>query len=382
MLNRNMLLSQVRKNLEDYPVVALLGPRQCGKTTIAKVIADEYKATYFDLEDPECPLQSEIAKTVLTSLSGLVVIDEVQLQPKLFSLLRVLADDANHKCQYLLLGSASSKIVKGVSESLAGRISLIEMSGFDVQEIEIEQTDIHWVRGGFPRSFLSKDEGLSLSWRSNFVKTFLESDIPQLGIRIPAVTLRRFWTMLSHYHGNIWKASDLARAMSVKEDTARHYLDILSGTYLIRQLPAWFENTGKRVVKAPKVYFRDSGILHFFLGVQDKMSLLSHPKLGFSWEGYCIEQIIRILHAQDNAYFYATHSGAELDLLIFHNGKRIGFEFKYMDLPKPTRSMTTVQKDLKLDMLYVVYPGVNNYPLKEGIELLPIQQIPNLPDIL
>lgn len=380
MIVREALKKTILQQIQQYRVTALLGPRQCGKTTIAREIASELESVYFDLEDPECPLQQERAKLVLQQQKGLVVIDEIQLQPGLFSLLRVLSDDHDLNCRFLVLGSASPLIVKGISESLAGRVSMIEMKGFTINEISINKLNEHWIRGGFPLSFLGSSDSLSFNWRRNFVKTFLERDIPQLGIRVPAATLRRFWTMIAHYHGQIWNSAELARSLGTKEDTARRYLDILCGTYLLRQLPPWFENTKKRLVKSPKVYVRDTGLLHFLLGVDNYSSLLSHPKLGLSWEGYCIEQIIHSLDAEDDAYFYATYSGAELDLFILRKGKRLGFEFKYVDSPKVTRSMTTVLSDLNLDILYVVYPGTQKYPLKEKIELLPVNSLNNLPE--
>ncbi len=378
MIERRDLKSKILQQIKQYPVTAILGPRQCGKTTIAREISKGRDSVYFDLEDPECPLQEERAKLVLRALKGLVIIDEIQLQPGLFSLLRVLCDEENINCRYLILGSASPDIVRGASESLAGRISLIEMTGFTADEIGFQHADSHWIRGGFPLSYLADTDKQSFDWRGNFVRSFLERDIPQLGIRVPAATLRRFWTMIAHYHGNIWNSADLARSLGTKEDTARHYLDILTGTYLLRQLPPWFENTKKRLVKSPKVYIRDNGLLHFLLGIKSNMDLLSHPKLGLSWEGYCIEQIINLLDAEQEAYFYATYSGAELDLLILKNGKRLGFEFKYADSPKVSRSMTTVLSDLKLDKLYVVYPGDNHYPLREKIELIPLERIQDL----
>jgi len=382
MIARNSLLSVVLSKIELYKVTALLGPRQCGKTTLAREIISLKNAVYFDLEDPDCPLQEERAKLILERYNNLVVIDEIQLQPSLFSLLRVLSDRPENSCRFLILGSASPVIIKNVSETLAGRVALVEMAGFTLDEVEEKQEENLWLRGGFPLSYLADSDSFSFDWRKNFVKTFLERDIPQLGIRVPAARLRRFWTMLAHYHGNLWNASDIARSLGSKEDTARHYLDILSGTFLIRQLQPWFENTRKRLVKSPKIYFRDTGLLHFLLGSENFMSLLSNPKLGLSWEGWCIEQIIHILDAGDNVYFYATHSGAELDLLINFKGKRYGFEFKYMDSPRIIKSMTVVLEDLKLERLYVVYPGQRSFPLKDRIELLPISKIRGLKKIL
>jgi len=378
MIKRKLLLSEIERKILQYKVTAILGPRQCGKTTIAKEIASNINSVYFDLEDPDCPLQEERAKLILERYNNLVVIDEIQLKPSLFSLLRVLSDRKNNSCRFLVLGSASPSIIKNVSESLAGRVAFVEMEGFTIDELGKNTEESLWLRGGFPLSYLASSDNASFDWRRNFVKTFLERDIPQLGIRVPAARLRRFWTMLAHYHGNIWNASEIARSLGTKEDSARHYLDILTGTYIIRQLQPWFTNTGKRVVKSPKIYLRDTGLLHFLLGADNYISLLSNPKLGLSWEGWCIEQIIHILHAEENAYFYATHGRAELDLLIKHRGKNYGFEFKYIDSPKVTKSMNIVLEDLNLEKLYVVYPGTNNFPLKDKIELLPVKNIRDL----
>ena len=381
MIKRKALLSEIRDKINRYKVTVLLGPRQCGKTTITKEIADETEAEYFDLEDPDCPLQEERAKIVLERYNNLVIIDEIQLQPSLFSLLRVLSDRRNHPSRFLILGSASPSIIKNVSESLAGRAAFIEMGGFTIDEIG-EDSERLWIRGGLPLSYLAESDSFSFEWRKYFIKTFLERDIPQLGIRVPAQRLRRFWTMLAHYHGNIWNAAEIARSLGTKEDSARHYLDILTGTYLIRQLQPWFVNTGKRLVKSPKIYFRDTGLLHFLLGADSFNSLLSNPKLGLSWEGWCMEQIIHILKAEDNSYFYAAHSGSELDLLIRINGKNYGFEFKYIDSPKVTKSMNIVINDLDLEMIFVVYPGKNRSFLKEKIRLIPENDIKILPRIL
>lgn len=383
MLKRETLQQSIENAIDDYKIVALLGPRQCGKTTMARWIAEKHKdAVFFDLEDPENPLQEERAKTVLKKYNGLVVIDEIQLQPSLFSLLRVLSDDPKNSSKFLILGSASPAIVKNVSETLAGRVALMEMNGFFVNEVSSSKMDSLWLKGGFPISFLADSERTSFHWRQNFIKTFLERDIPQLGIRIPSERLRRFWTMIAHYHGNIWNGSEIARSLGTKEPAARHYLDILSGTYVVRQLQPWHENLGKRLVKSPKVYIRDTGLLHALLGLQTFDSLLSHPKLGLSWESWCIEQIIHLTDSVNSAWFYATHGGAELDLLIIRNGKRIGFEFKYMDAPKTTKSMHHVIEDLHLEKLYIVYPGENDFPFSEKIELLPSSKISFVNEII
>lgn len=374
-IERKKLVSRVKKSIDQYPVTLLLGPRQCGKTTIAREIFCHLGGTYFDLEDPETPLRPEIARAVLHDLHGLVIVDEFQRQPSLFPLLRVLADRDPLPSRFLILGSASPDLVRGVSESLAGRVTYVEMGGFKLDEVGSVNQGPLWVRGGFPRAYLAGDDRSSYEWRVNFVQTFLERDVPQLGIRIPAHALRRFWTMVAHYHGQVWNASDFARSLGTKEDTARKYLDILNGAFLVRQLPPWFENVGKRLVKAPKVFVRDSGILHTLLGLKDSASIQSHPKLGFSWEGFALEQVIGLTGAERDVYFYKTHGGAELDCLLIRDGKRYGFEFKYEDAPRRTKSMHNVFQDLKLEKLYVIYPGDRSYPIGEETEVVPLSSL-------
>ena len=367
-VSRSALERRIESSLERYPITLILGPRQCGKTTVARQIWARHGGSFFDLEDPETPLKPDIAKQVLRGLAGLVVIDEVQREPDLFPLLRVLADSATN-ARFLLLGSASLDLVRGVSESLAGRVAYVEMGGFDLTEAEDAKT--LWLRGGFPDSFLAPDEA-SYGWRANFTRSFLERDIPQLGIRVPAQTLRRFWTMVAHFHGQVWNAAEFARSLGTKEDTARRYLDILSGTFLVRQLTPWYVNVGKRLVRSPKVYIRDSGILHYLLGLRGHDEVLGHPKLGLSWEGFAIEQVIRFTDADRDAYFYATHGGAELDLLITRGGRSYGFEFKFKDAPSSTKSMRAVIQDLDLARLYIVYPGDTRYAIDETIEVVPM----------
>ena len=377
-IKRSRLTARTIKAVNNYPVTLLIGPRQSGKTTLAKEIFNVMGGSYFDLEDPETPLKPEIAKLVLKDLKGLIVIDEFQRQPELFPLLRVLADRKPLPARFLILGSASPELVRGVSESLAGRVIYVEMCGFLIDEIHQENQDMLWVRGGFPVAFLAENDQISYEWRFNFIQTFLERDIPQLGIRIPAIALRRFWTMLAHYHGQIWNSAELARSIGTKEDTARKYLDILTGAFLVRQLPPWFENIGKRLVKSPKVYIRDTGILHVLLGLKDRTQIQSHPKLGFSWESFALEQIIGMTGARKEVFFYKTHGGAELDCFFVQNGKRYGFEFKYEDSPVSTKSMHVVFHDLKLNKLWVVYPGTRSYPLAEGIEVVPLSKIQHI----
>lgn len=311
-----------------------------------------------------------MAGLVLQQLEGLVVIDEVQRQPGLFPLLRVLADREPRPARFLLLGSASPDLVRGLSESLAGRVAYIHLRGFAADEVS--DLDALWTRGGYPDSFLAPTEAASFAWRTHFVASFLERDIPALGIRVAPATLRRFWTMVAHYHGQTWNATDFARALGVRPAAARHYLDILTGAYIVRQLPPWFENVGKRLVKAPKPYVIDTGLLHNLLRLEDRLQVQSHPKLGVSWEGFAIEQVITLADAERDAYYYKTHGGAELDLLLLRHGKRYGFEFKYADAPRTTRSMHTVMADLKLERLWVVHPGVESFPLHEGIDALAI----------
>ena len=350
---RPAVIAQIVRSLTVQPIVALLGPRQCGKTTVARMIAEQQPATYFDLENPVDVRRLSAPLTVLETLSGLVIIDEVQRRPDLFELLRVLVDRPRHPARFLLPGSASPQLVRGVSESLAGRIGFVDLSGFDLTEIDAAQRDRLWLRGGFPRSFLADDDAASMIWRQGFIRTFLERDIPQLGITIPAETLRRFWMMVAHYHGQIWNAAEFARSLGASEVTARRYLDILAGAYMVRVLPPWFENISKRQVKAPKVYIRDSGVLHGLLQLGVLSELQSHPKLGASWEGFAIEQIIRLLDTRD-AYFWATHGGAELDLVVHAGGKRYGFELKYSDAPGTTRSMQVAVHDLALAHLWII----------------------------
>ena len=382
MIPRERLERQLRDRLSNYPVTLLLGPRQCGKTTIAKHISAREGGTYFDLEDPLTPLQPDVAPLTLRDLQGLVGIDEFQRQPELFELLRVLADRRPLPARFLILGSASPELVRGVSESLAGRVAYVDMAGFSLTEVGVDKTTDLWIRGGFPPAFLAHDDDRSFQWRLDFIQSFLERDIPQLGLRIPSATLRRFWTMLAHVHGGNWNAADLARSMSVKQDTARRYLDILTGAFMIRQLSPWFENTGKRLVKAPKIYFRDPGLLHALLGLKTRHDLESHPILGLSWEGFAVEEIIRLARAERDAYFYKTHGGAELDLLLIRNGKRYGFEFKYSAAPRTTRSMHSVMRDLRIEQLWVVYPGDTTYRLSERIQVSPLTKLERIREVL
>ncbi len=377
MLPRPRALRRIEEVLATRPVAALLGPRQCGKTTLARMIADREPCEFFDLENPVDRRRLSAPMTTLQKLSGLVVLDEVQRLPELFELLRVLVDRPENRARFLLLGSASPRLVRGVSESLAGRIGFIDLSGFDVRETGAENQDRLWTRGGFPRSFLARDDPTSMGWRDGFIRTFLERDIPQLGITIPAETLRRFWTMMAHYHGQIWNAAQLARSLGASENTARSYLDILAGAFMIRVLPPWFENVSKRQVRSPKVFLRDTGILHALLQIETLTDLQAHPKLGASWEGFALEQVVSLLDTRD-AYFWATHGGAELDLLVILRGKRYGFEFKYGDAPRRTKSMNIAHSDLALERLWVIYPGSKEYELDDSTAVVPLGSIPRL----
>ena len=377
MIPRPTALEQIAHTFQVHPIAALLGPRQCGKTTLARTIEEQEPCTYFDLENPVDIQRLSAPMRALEMLSGLVVIDEVQRRPDLFELLRVLVDRPQNPARFLILGSASPHLIKGVSESLAGRIGFIDLAGFNLLEVGNEQRDCLWIRGGFPRAFLAIDDTASREWREDFIRTFLERDIPQLGITIPAETLRRFWTMVAHYHGQVWNAAEFARSLGTSEVTARRYLDILAGAYMVRVLPPWFENLSKRQVKAPKIYIRDSGILHSLLQSYTLANLQGHPKVGASWEGFALEHVIGSFRTRD-AYFWATHAGAELDLLVLAAGKRYGFEFKYADAPGRSRSMHIALQDLRLDHLWVVYPGQQEYALHDRITVVPLEAVPNM----
>jgi predicted AAA+ superfamily ATPase len=380
MIPRPDAVKRIYAVLNVHPIAALLGPRQCGKTTLARLISEREPCTYFDLENPVDLRRLSAPMTTLEELRGLVIMDEIQRKPELFELLRVLVDQPECSARFLVLGSASPGLIRGVSESLAGRIGFVDLSGFDLWEVGSEHRSRLWIRGGFPRSFLAEDDASSAAWRENFIRTFLESDIPQLGITIPAETLRRFWTMISHYHGQVWNAAHFARSLGTSEKTARRYLDILSGAYMVRVLPPWYENIRKRQVKAPKIYIRDSGIFHALLQIHTMADLQGHPKLGSSWEGFCLEQLMGYLGMRE-VYFWATHAGAELDLLLTVGGNRYGFEFKYADAPGPKRSMHIAIKDLELEHLWIIYPGQQEYNIDENITVIPIDNIPSLSSI-
>jgi len=371
MIARPGLLATLRAALRRSPIVALVGPRQCGKTTTARWVVPADSPGYFDLEDPASLTRLDEPMTALQPLRGIVVIDEIQRQPDLFPVLRVLADRRPRPARFLILGSASPALLQQSSETLAGRVETIALEGFRLDELGARTLSRHWRRGGFPPAYLARTEADSFRWRRQLIRTFLERDLPQLGVRIPAATLLRFWTMLAHYHGNIWNAAELARSLGLSQPTVRQYLDLLSGLFLVRQLQPWHENLLKRQVRSPKVYVRDSGLLHALLGLRTERDLLGHPKLGGSWEGYALEEVLKLTQP-DEACFWATHAGAELDLLLFKNGRRYGVEVKHQDAPHLTASMRIAQTDLRLDHLTVLYPGARAYDLADHVRVAPL----------
>jgi predicted AAA+ superfamily ATPase len=370
-IERPGVLNQIRRALKRSQVVALVGPRQSGKTTLARQLLPAESLNYFDLEDPTSLARLDEPMTAVSGLRGLVVIDEVQRRPDLFPVLRVLVDRTPLPARFLVLGSASPALLRQSSESLAGRLETIILSGFSLVEVGVAARTRHWVRGGFPRAFLARSLDVCLAWRKQFIQTFLERDLPQLGVTIPAPALLRFWTMLAHMHGQVWNAAEPARSLGVGEPTVRRYLDLLTGVFMVRQLPPWHENLGKRQVKAPKLYFRDSGMLHQLLGIRSEKDLLAHPKCGASWEGYALEETLKAVQP-DEAYFWGTYQGAELDLLLFKRTRRLGVEFKLMDAPTLTASMRIAMEDLRLEGLVVLHPGAASYPLGERVRVMPL----------
>ena len=381
MIPRPEYIRQVETALARAPVTALLGPRQSGKTTLARQIAERRPSTFFDLEWEPDVRRLDNPELALGDLEGLIVLDEVQRLPRLFNVLRVLADRPANRSRFLVLGSASPALVRGVSESLAGRVEFVELTGFDFAEIELRGWRTLWLRGGLPRSYLAGSDDDSFAWRQDFVRTFVERDIPQLGGAPPSAAMRRFWTMLAHWHGQTLNASALGRSMSVSDKTVRRYLDLLSGTFMVRQLQPWFENVRKRQVKAPKVYLRDAGLLHSLLGISTEPALLSHPKVGASWEGFAVEQTLRALRPAD-AWFWAAHSGPELDLLLTHNGLRVGFEMKFSEAPVIRKSTRALLDLLNLAHLYVVCPTRVSYAVDPRITVIPPVEVTTLRDRL
>ena len=378
MLKRTDLELSVRTALGRSRAVVLNGPRQSGKTTIARTFLSRDSPNYFDLENPLHAQRLAQPQETLSQLQGLVVIDEVQRSPGLFPLLRTLIDRSDAPGQYLLLGSASPLLLRQTGESLLGRIETVEVSGFNLQEVcgvdghySSDAATRLWLRGGFPRAYLAGSDQDSLAWRAGAIASHVEVDLPQFGVNVAPPAMLRFWRMLAHYHGQIWTASDPARSLGVSEPTVRRYLDTLTQTLMIRQLQPWHENLGKRQVKAPKIYFRDTGLLHALMGASTLPELLVHPRCGASWEGFALEQVLR-LAKPDEAYFWATHQGAELDLLMLKGQQRVGVEFKRADAPRLTPSMRIAMHDLKLDSLYVVYPGAQRFSLSAGVEAVPL----------
>jgi len=377
MIVRRAYMADLALTVRRSPVTALLGPRQCGKTTLARAFGGSRRATHFDLESEPDRRRLQNPHMTLRALRGLIILDEIQAMPELFAVLRVLADRPRSAVRFLILSSASPVLIKGVSETLAGRVEFIELAGFDLGEIGPRSLDALWLRGGFPRSLLARREADSVAWREGFVQTFLQRDIPQLGITLAAPALRRFWTMLAHYHGQTWNSSELARSMGVSDKTVRAWLDILTGTFMVRQLQPWFENVRKRQVKSPKVYLRDSGLLHSLLNLPDRHALLGHPRVGASWEGFALEQVLRALRLSD-AYYWATHNGAELDLLFSHRGRRYGVEFKFNEAPTATKSMRIAIDDLDLKHVWIVYPGTEKFPIGPRLSAWPLRDIAEL----
>ncbi len=375
---RDSHLRRILDLLERSPIVVLLGARQVGKTTLARQVAERgaVPATFFDLEDPVDAARLEEPSLALRDLRGLVVLDEVQRRHDLFPLLRVLADRPGTPARFLLLGSASPLLVRNVSESLAGRAAFHELPGFDLDEVGPAQLQRLWLRGGFPRSFLAGSDRAAADWRADFVRTYLERDVPQLGLSIPAATLRRFWTMLAHVHGQVWNASALGRSLGVSDTTVGRYLDVLSGTYLARRLAPWHENLNKRQVKSPKVYLADPGLLHSLLGLETMEDLLSHPRLGASWEGFAIGLAAARLGARpQECHFWATHAGAELELLVVRGRRRLGFEVKRTDAPRVTPSMRVALADLGLERLDVLHAGDRTFPLADRIRAVSLARL-------
>ncbi len=374
MTPRPDVVAQITASLRRSRAVLLVGPRQSGKTTIARTLVPADSANYFDLEDPVSLARLSEPMTALGDLRGLVVIDELQRRPSLFSVLRVLCDRTPLPAQFLLLGSASPGLLRGTSESLAGRIEIVELCPFGLCEVGSDHLERHWLRGGFPLSYLAESDEDSDAWRRSLVRTFLERDVPEVAGGLPSETLYRLWTMLAHQHGGVWSAADPARSLGIGETTVRRYLDVLAGLFVVRQLRPWYENMAKRQVRSPKVYVRDSGLLHTLLGLRTLDDLLRHPRCGASWEGYIIEEVLKCV-PYDEAYFWGTHQGAELDLLLHARGRRYGVEVKREDAPRITKSMHIALADLGLERLTVIYPGVRAYSLSEKVHVMPVREL-------
>ena len=372
LIQRSKDTAKLKKLIKLFPVTALLGPRQCGKTVLAKQFKSDH---YFDLENPRDLARLAQPQLTFESLQGLIVIDEIQRMPDLFPLLRYIVD-SNPNQKYLILGSASRDLIRQTSESLAGRVAYYYLGGFRLIDIGYTNTRKLWIRGGFPKSYLAGSQEASIIWRENYITTFLERDIPQLGLSIPANTLRRFWTMLSHYHGQLLNYSELARSFGISDVTVRRYIDILAGTFMVRIVQPWHVNVGKRLIKRPKMYITDSGLFHTLMSIGTEKELFSHNKLGASWEGFALEVISQNIEKRhEEMYFWSTHTGAEIDLFWQNHGKNWGVEFKYSDAPQLTKSMQVAINDLNLSHLWVVYPGKETYPLSESVTVLAIKDI-------
>jgi predicted AAA+ superfamily ATPase len=375
---RTKELGVLKARIKDFKVVAILGPRQCGKTTLARQFARSQplgQVTWFDLENPADLAKLDQPMMALESVRGTVILDEIQRRPDLFPVLRVLVDRPE-SARYLVLGSASPDLLRQSSETLAGRITFMELGGFSIDSLPAGQVRRLWIRGGFPPSYLARSNQVSFQWRQDFITTFLERDIPNLGIRIPSPRLRRFWMMLSHYHGQIFNSSDVGRSLMVSDTAARHYLDVLTQTFVVRQVQPWFYNTRKRLVKRPKVYIRDSGLLHTLMDVTSYEDLHSHPRLGVSWEGFALEQVIQHLGLREHeVFFWAVHTGGELDMVFRRHGRLCGVELKYQDAPRMTPSMQSALAELELAYLWVVYPGKESYSLAKNVTVIPLTEL-------
>jgi predicted AAA+ superfamily ATPase len=378
MIPRRRHLERLEYLIDQGPVVAILGARQVGKTTLARQLMERHggPSVRFDLEDPDILARLAEPKLALQDLQGLVVIDEIQRRPDLFPILRVLVDRPDRDTRFLILGSASPELLRQTSETLAGRIFYHRLGGFALDEVGMEDYDRLWIRGGFPRSFLAESEEAGAEWRRAFVQTFLEREMPQLGIQIPSTTMHRFWRMLAHYHGQLWNGAELARAFGVSATTVRRYLDILTSALVINQLPPWHANISKRQVKSPKVYLADSGILHTLLGVEDREDLEGHPLIGASWEGFVLHEVRTRLGARpEECFFWGTYSGAEIDLLVVRGRHRYGFEVKRTTSPALTRSLHAAFESLQLDRLDVIHAGDSSFTLGERARAVAVRNL-------
>ncbi|HBG61958.1 MAG: hypothetical protein A2Y03_02950 [Omnitrophica WOR_2 bacterium GWF2_38_59] len=374
MIKRKKIQDNITEALNRGRIVSLLGPRQCGKTTLARQFAKPGSSSYFDLEDPIDNAKLAEAQNALQNLKGTVVIDEVQRQPELFPLLRVLADRIPLPAKFLILGSASPSLIKQASESLAGRVERIRIGGFSLEEVGQKNVEQLWLRGGLPCSFLADSDKDAFIWLKEYTQSFVERDLPLHGVSLPPVTLIRFWTMLAHYHGQIFNASEIARSLGISVMTVNRYLDIMTGVFMIRQLQPWHVNIKKRQVKSPKIYFNDTGILHALLGIQNQKDLLRHPKYGASWEGFVLEEVIRAVEPHE-VFFWATHQGAEIDLVFNKGGQMYGVEIKRQDAPRMTPSIKHALEDLKLERIAVIYPGQRRYSIHKQVDVVPFDEI-------